>query len=61
MEDSKIYSRLSMKETIKNSSRQRALIMNTDSLTIWLLRFLREMEVLYGLAKTTMEMSRVIL
>jgi hypothetical protein len=34
--------------------------MNTDSLMIWLLMLLRVKEVMYGLAKTMMEMCRVI-
>jgi len=54
-------SRRSMWETLRNSSRRRILTMNTDSLMIWLLRYSKEMEVSYGLARTTMEMYKVIL
>jgi len=60
MADSKTFSNRSMKKITKNTTNQRELTTNTDLLMIWLLRFLREMEVLSGLARTTMVMFKVI-
>lgn len=60
MADSRIFSKIFMTINIKNNSNQKNYGMNTDSLTIWLLKSSRVKEAMFGLAKTMMVMFNLI-
>ena len=61
MVDSRIFSKDFTKLLIRNNSKRMESGMNTDLLTIWLLKLLNSKVVMFGPAKTMMVMSNLIL